>query len=589
MSDDTTSDSWGPARRGGAASWISVLILFVAGVLLPLLVAAHYDALDIPRSDDWSYLVTLFRWVDHGRLGFNDWVSMTLVGQLVIAAPIVAVFGESIRAVHIFSAVLGFAGLLGLYAVGRQVLPRGRGALLVAVTMAVGPLWAPLAATYMTDVPAFAAQMLSLGVAISAVRRPRLALAKLALALALGFVAISIRQYEIIPVIATLLVAVWIAAHEPDRGRLRPVLAMAGALVLAVVALLAWWSNLPDSLSLSPDPQTSGLVANLIVQSAGFLRLTGLLLIPVVVWLDPMRIIRRAWNASRRLALATAAGASTWLLVTYVRSPATPFVGNYVDRHGVLSEDVLNGRRPLVMPARMFDLVVAAGSIAAVVLLLAMVEPTTRLIASIRNRDRTLTDPGTAILALTVAGFATAYAIAIATKLPIFDRYALPAIPLAGLLTIGTMERAGPEPVPIPPRSTPGWTRLVATAVVTVLFAGVGLVFATDSAAFDATRWKVDEAAVRHGYSPLAIYGGFEWISYHRRRGPILGKSVAERQRLRRIYFRGLCVDVVVNPRPRVARRAIARATMGGIGHADVAIVAVPNSRRCAHGRPRPL
>ena len=123
---------------------------------------------------------------------------------------------------------------------------------------------------------------------------------------------------------------------------------------------------------------------------------------------------------------------------------------------------------------------------------------------------------------------------------------------------------------------------MVAAVVALTLFAGIGLAFATDSAAFDVTRWRVDTATVRRGYSPLALYGGFEWISYHRRRGPILGKSVAERQRLRRIYLRGLCVDVIVNPRPRVARRAIEQATMGGIGHAAVSIVSVRNSRRCA-------
>ena len=139
------------------------------------------------------------------------------------------------------------------------------------------------------------------------------------------------------------------------------------------------------------------------------------------------------------------------------------------------------------------------------VLLLAMVEPFTRFVTRLRTRDRTLNDPATTMLALTVAGFAGAYAIAIATKLPIFDRYALPAIPLVGLLTMLTMQRSVPAAVPIPEVTPTPWARLVATVIVTVLFAGIGLVFSTDSAAFDATRWKVDEATVRRGYSPLAI------------------------------------------------------------------------------------
>ena len=78
------------------------------------MVAAHYGALDIPRSDDWSYLLTLFRLVDHGVLGFNNWVSMTLVGQLALAAPVALVFPRSITAIHVASALLGFVGLVAL-------------------------------------------------------------------------------------------------------------------------------------------------------------------------------------------------------------------------------------------------------------------------------------------------------------------------------------------------------------------------------------------------------------------------------------------------------------------------------------------
>ncbi len=565
---------------------VAILTLFVLGVIVPLAVASHYGALDIPRSDDWSYLVTLFRWLDHGRLGFNNWVSMTLIGQLVITAPIVAIFGDSIRAVHVFSALLAFGGLVGLYAVGAQLLPGRRGALLVAVTIAIGPLWAPLAATYMTDVPAFAIQMIALAVGVSAVRGGRLALPRLAVALGLGFVAISIRQYEVIPTIAMVLVALWLVAHEPDRRRrLRAVVLMTGAVALATIALLGWWSSLPDSLSLSPSPQASGLVGNLVLQTAGFLRLTGLLLIPVVVWIGPIRIARRAWGASRALTLLVAGATGTWLLVTYLRNPAVPFVGNYVDRHGVLAEDVLKGRRLLVMPAPMFDLLVIAGSIAGILLMLALVEPLLRLVSRVQTRDSALTDPGTTLIALTVVGFAAAYTIAIATKLPIFDRYALPAIPLIGLMLISSMSRAeitadASHTARVMPSTRTG---VVLTGAVLILFAGVGLLFGTDSAAFDATRWRVDEATVHRGYSAHALDGGFEWIAFHRRRGPPTAvQSAAERQRLKAAYFRGLCVDVIVNPQPPVERRAIARATMGGLGHADVTIVSVRNSRRCA-------
>ena len=134
------------------------------------MVAAHYGALDIPRSDDWSYLLTLFRLVDHGVLGFNNWVSMTLVGQLALAAPVALVFPRSITAVHVRVRSLGFAGLVALVQ-GTEARHR-RGAMVLALTIAVGPLWSPLASTFMTDVPAFAAQCVFLALAFRALRDP---------------------------------------------------------------------------------------------------------------------------------------------------------------------------------------------------------------------------------------------------------------------------------------------------------------------------------------------------------------------------------------------------------------------------------
>ena len=35
----------------------------------------------------------------------------------------------------------------------------------------------------------------------------------------------------------------------------------------------------------------------------------------------------------------------------------------------------------------------------------------------------------------------------------------------------------------------------------------IGLIFSTDSASFDATRWQVAEAAIHHGYSANQILG----------------------------------------------------------------------------------
>jgi hypothetical protein len=92
-------------RRWAAAG----ALLFVVSVVVPVALARAGGALGIVRNDDWSYLLTLFHWVDDGRLDFNNWVSMTLLAQLVFAAPIVVVFGHAITIIQIQTALFGFA------------------------------------------------------------------------------------------------------------------------------------------------------------------------------------------------------------------------------------------------------------------------------------------------------------------------------------------------------------------------------------------------------------------------------------------------------------------------------------------------
>jgi hypothetical protein len=561
-------------------------VLAIVAVVAPLAVAGHYGALGIPRSDDWSYLLTLFRLVDHGVLGFNNWVSMTLVGQLALAAPVAVAFPRSITAVHIASACVGFTGLVALVQ-GTEARHR-RGAMVLALTIAVGPLWSPLAATFMTDVPALAVQCAFLALAFRVLRARDVPIAGYCGALAVGFVAIAIRQYETIPVIAFVIVTFAVAVHR--RRPLRGLVLATGVTVCATIALFAWWLSLPDSLSLAPSPVTSGLVANLAVRFGGFVRLLGLLLVPVVLFVDPVAMVRDAWRRGPRLTAAIGTLATLWMAASYLRVPDVPFVGNYVDIFGVLSRDVLRGLRAPVMPETMFRLIALLGSVSAVVITIATVPAVLDAGRRVRARDVAPRDPVTAVLGLATFGFAAAYAFAIATELPVFDRYILPTLPLVGLLLVRRAPTRAPvgsaasEPTVAAPRAR-ARARRAATALAGLLLLGaVGLTYATDSASFDAARWKLDRAVERLGWKPTRIYGGFEWISWHQKVGPPQGDTVAERLRLRARYLAPFCVDVFINPGPSRRRAAIARVTVHGLGHADELMVAVRNDKPCRGG-----
>ena len=547
------------------------VLLAAVGLVLPLAIASHYGALGVPRSDDWSYLVTLFRWVDTGHLGFNHWVSMTLLGQLVLATPVVAIFGRSVWVVQVSSAVFGFGGLLAIVALGRRVAPAGRGALLVAITVAVGPLWGTLTTTYMTDVPSLVAQMVALLCAVRAFG-DRVRTGWFVAALAAAVVGFSIRQYGIVTVVAFLIVA----AALVREGRVsRRLVIVSGLVALAAcAAILALWARVPDPLAIEPSAPSPGTVSTMFVAMAGFLRLTALLVGPVLVFVGPVRVVRAAWAASRRATIAATGGVGAMLAVTYVRSPRAPFVGNYVDRLGTLANDVVAGSRAGVMPTWLFDLLVLIASISAVVLVLAAVPATLGLWTRWRAGDREVQRPAVAVLAWTLFGLTVAYAGAVLVNLPIFDRYGLVLVPIVGLLLLTTPVHAG-----APARDS---RRVgVATLAAVVALGVIGLGYATDSASFDATRWSVAVRATEQGYRPLQVYGGFEWLGWHRKVGPARSGIAEVRQRSRLAYFRHLCVEVIVRPGEKQAKRALVRDEIRGGLRAPTPIVAARVDEPC--------
>lgn len=556
------------------------VVLFLVAVVLPAAIAAHSGALSIPRSDDWSYLLTLFRLLDHGRLGFNNWVSMTLVGQLALAAPVAALSGDSIAAVHVFVAVLGFGGLVAL--VGSAETEARTRAWVLAFAIAVCPLWPTLAPTFMSEVPSFAVQCVFLWLAFRVLRRPVLTSGAYGGAMAVGFLAIAIRQYEIVPVMAVTLVAFLRVRHDPAARR--GVLVVTGLLVVATAVLLGWWWSLPDGLSLAPTAQANGLIANLVVRMGGFVRITGLCLLPVAFAIGPVRTARRAWAASPAVTTAVAGLAAAWLAVSYVPDTVSPFVGNYVHLKGTLGDDVLHGARVPVMPEPLFALYVFLGSLAAIVLLVSAVPAVVAVGRRVSTRGPLeVTDPVGVVLCVSIVGFAAAYGVAIVTKLPVFDRYILQVLPVVGLAVIRVRE---PATAGVPAGRRAGVAAPWGVAAAFVALAAVALILATDSASYDATRWRVSEAVVRAGWRPKRIDGGFEWVAWHRGVGPPADTSGTEEQRRQRKlrYLRPTCVDVVVNPRdPRAIRAAIASGWVHGLGHPPERMIAVRNQRPC-HG-----
>jgi hypothetical protein len=567
-----------PARIDRRALWVTVIVAGLLAVALPVALARHYGALGIPRSDDWSYLVTLFRLDGSGTLSFNHWVSMSLVGQLVPAWAVVGVMGRDVGALQVLTAVEGLAGLVFVGLATQRCVRAPWAGLLLVVTIAAGPLWGPLAVSFMTDVPAFALSALAMLLAIEGLRRRPAAMGWLAASVIAALGAFTVRQYALVGLVAVAVAGAWTYASESDRRRAARLLVLAAVGVLLAVAFLAWWRTVPDGRSLSPGLPTLHSARVVAVKGTGFLRLLGLLLLPVTAYAAPVRLVRRSWRASRVLTVVAGAGSALALVGSAWRVPRDLFVGNYVTADGVLSDIVVTGRRPDVLPAPAWDALVVLASLAAVVLVVAAVPVVVLAARRVRARDWRVPDPIDAYLALLVLGYGAAYAFAAATGLQVYDRYALPVLPAVGLALLRARERPAPD---APASGEPGASMrrgaagIVAVAVALVLLAVVGFAFTADSASFDGARWRAAEAATRRGWAVDQVNGGFEWVNYHR------GDKVEAGRR--DPHGTPLCVTVQVDPR-RIRTRVVAVVHSDAPTRASVPVIALRTPRPC---RPR--
>jgi hypothetical protein len=512
-----TAASDGRVGAGAGRAIAAATLVLGLGALAPWVVTDHYGAVGIPRSDDWSYLVTLFRLVDTGHLSFNHWVSMHLVGQLALGAPIAAVLRDDIAAQQALTVVLGAVALVALMAAARRVGAGWLGSALVAGCLAACPLWGPLAVTFMTDVPTLAASSVATLLAILAWTRRPASTALVVASVAAACFAFSIRQYAIVPVVAAVLTAMLAARAEGRRVDALRWLAGGVALAVVLAGFALWWRTVPDVRSLSPGFPTPGTVRALFLSGAGLARTTALVTLPVLLWARPAQRLRRI-RAEHPAATVLVVGlGAAWAAASAVRAPSDAFVGNYLNRNGVLARIVLTGPRPQVVSDLVWYLMIAVASVAAILLALLAIPAVVSAARRVRLGGLGPVDPVPTYLGISIVGYALAYAAAILTDVQVYDRYVLPVAALVALALAVGRRQAAPTAAAEPGAPAADRTGRIAAVVALACLAALGLAYTADSASYDAARWRVARAVVRAGWPARTVNGGFEWNNFHRR------------------------------------------------------------------------
>lgn len=107
----------------------------------------------VPLGDSWVFSWTEKQLVEHGRLVFSDVQAMTLVGQMLLAWPVAAVFSPTPSVLNHFTLVLS-AITLDLFLLVYRRLGIGRGLSLLGVAaVAINPIWLIQSMAFETEIP----------------------------------------------------------------------------------------------------------------------------------------------------------------------------------------------------------------------------------------------------------------------------------------------------------------------------------------------------------------------------------------------------------------------------------------------------
>ena len=462
----------------------------LAYVVVLIAISAALGVFGIARNDDWSFIENAFRFQDTGIIAVGGWVQMNLIGQLVLAAPFIAVFGESIAVLQILGIIAVGTGVLAAYALARTYLAP-RFAVTIALTTAVSPVILVLSASFMTDGFAMAGQVAALALGAYAVSSDkRTAVTWWALALAVGIWAFSVREFSILALGALVLLGITAPRFS------RPV-RIASALVplMFVLAILAWRSTQVTETS------TTLLIDLSRFDYWGTIPLTvGFLALPVLAWIRPMQALRNFTTTQRIAATVVVA-----LLAVLLTQAPSAMMGNYFGPE-VAYPTVLAGSSNALYPTPVWWGVLVLAAVGAAIGVIATVGLVSGA-AMVRTDifQRWTSNPGLFVASVYSLGMALLLLAApVTTDVPLFDRYLIGLLAVAPGPLVWWAHRTGVV------RSR---AAIPVLAVIALAFTGVTALVAAGRV--DSARWDLAEQIHRdNAIARGNIDGGFDWFRF---------------------------------------------------------------------------
>ncbi len=125
--------------------------LSCAALLVSILIANPFN--ESGFTDDWSYGRVAMKLAETGRMHYNGWGSPILLFQSFWAIPWIQWFGFSFPLLQVSMIPVSMGFVLLVYATGRAIGLNAELSAFASIATGTSPLFLPLAASFMTDVP----------------------------------------------------------------------------------------------------------------------------------------------------------------------------------------------------------------------------------------------------------------------------------------------------------------------------------------------------------------------------------------------------------------------------------------------------
>jgi hypothetical protein len=370
--------------------------------------------------------------------------------------------------------------------------------------IAVGPMWATLSASYMTDMPAFALAMVCLALGARAVRVDEVNVGLLCAALLVGFSAFTVREFAIVAPLAVCLAALW-AAGKTRPGRRVFMIAAFGVLILMACVFIWWRQGLSALGTETPQFPSLSSIKPALHSSAQSAVLVGLLVSPAVILAEPRRLLKAAWARAPRTSAAVGFLAVLALGGETARHRET---AKFLGPGYVMNPNGPAGIGPDLFPKRLLEALALVGVLAVLFLFFAALPPMLNALTRVcRGQRETPMSPPLSVVTLAAVGYGLSYTLSGVSRGIFFDRYLLPLLPLIAVLVLNADAAHA-----VATRSL-----RIASGAALLALAAFGAVYAANAASYSGTEWSVAEHAAKLAGSPQRVDDrklGY-WTAYH--------------------------------------------------------------------------